>query len=102
MLMQNAIRAAYVFKAAGPSSAGISHATVFYIPCGNAGFLQRMAKVAGISQIVLGPPIATVNEEHSRMRTFSGGNSHIDELVLGLTVVDPRVWIPPLLVQGVF
>src|SRR5438309_2083571 len=58
---QCTVSTADVLKCSGPSAAGIAHATVFDVPRRDAGFLERMAKMSGVSEIVLGAPVAAVN-----------------------------------------
>src|SRR4051812_22366046 len=81
VLTQCTVGAANVLKGSGPSAAGIAHATVLDVPGGDAGLLERVAKMSGISQVVLGAPVAAVNEENDRMRAFSGGNADVNKLI---------------------
>src|SRR6267142_583872 len=64
---QCTVGAADVLKGSGPSAAGIAHATVFDVPGDDASFLERVAKMPGVSQVVLGAPVAAVNEEDDGM-----------------------------------
>jgi hypothetical protein len=64
------VSAADVFKCSRPSAAGIAYATVFDIPGGNTGLLQRVAKMSGVSEIVLRAPVAAVNKENDWMRSW--------------------------------
>src|SRR5207245_1473636 len=78
---QCTISAADILKCSGPSAAGIAHATVLDVPGGDAGLLERVAKMSGVSQVVLGAPVAAVNEEDDRMWAFSGGNADVNKLI---------------------
>jgi hypothetical protein len=79
--VQCAVSAADILKCARPSAAWIADATVFDVPCGNAGFFQRVTKMSGISEIVLGAPIAAVNEKDTGMRAYARGKANVNELI---------------------
>src|ERR1700704_2119651 len=91
MCAQSSIGAADVFKGSRPSAAGIAHATVFHVPCGDTGFFQCLTKMAGISEIVFGAPVAAVDEKDYRMRTLSRGHSNVGELVWVLAVRETQI-----------
>ena len=78
---QCTVSAADVFKRSGPSAAGIADATVFDVPSGDAGLLERVTKMSGVSEIVFGAPVAAVNKEDDWMRAFSGWNANVDKLI---------------------
>ena len=99
---QSTVGAADVFKCSGPSAAGIAHAPVFDVPRGDAGLLKRMAKMPGVSQVVLGAPVAAVNKEDDRMRAFSSWNANVDKLIWVLPVSEAQIGIRRLLFQDSF
>src|SRR5689334_20331786 len=86
MFAQCAVGAADILKRSGPSAAGISHATVFHVPGCDAGILQRVAKMTGVSKVVFGAPEAAVDEENDGMRASSLGKARVDELIGVLAV----------------
>ena len=102
MFTQGVVGAADVFKRSGPSAAGIPHTTVFHIPGGDAGFRERMAKMSGISEIVLGAPVAAMDEENDGMRAFSGGKARVDELVWVLAVRKAQIGLGWFLAEDGF
>jgi hypothetical protein len=83
---QRSVGAADVLKSSGPSAAGISHATVFHVPGGDASIFQRVAKMTGVSEVVFGTPEAAVDEENDGMRALPGGKTRVDELIWVLAV----------------
>ena len=99
---QRTVGAANVLKCSGPSAAGIAHATVLDVPGGDAGLLERVAKMSGVNQVVLGAPIAAVNKEDDRMRAISGGNTDVDELICVLAVREAEIGLGRFLFQDGF
>src|SRR6476646_8962090 len=99
---QRTISAANILKSSGPSAAGIAHATVFDVPGGDAGLLERVAKMPGISEVVFGAPVTAVNKEDNWMRAFSGGNASVDKLIWVLTVRETLIRLRWLLLQDGF
>src|SRR5215472_16184125 len=91
--IEQAIRAAKVFKSTRPSTASIAHTTVLYVPACDAGLLQCIAEMAGISEIIFRAPIAAMNEENNWMGPFSRGQAHVDKLVFILSVLKPQIGI---------
>src|SRR5438309_8091668 len=59
---QCTVSAANVRKCSGPSAARIADATVFDVPGGNTGLFQGVAKMSGVSEVVLGAPVSAVDE----------------------------------------
>src|SRR5215469_9392133 len=80
------IGAADVGEGAGPSATRIAHATVFDVPAGDAAHFQRVAEMAGVSEIVFRAPVSAVNEKNHGMRTVAGGKMNVGELV-GISAV---------------
>jgi len=99
---QSVVRAADIFKRAGPSAARIADAPVLNIPCGHSVFFERIAEVACIGKIVPGPPKAAVNEEHNGMRAFPRGHTDIDELIWVLAVRQSQIGVRRFLIQCIF
>src|SRR5580765_1174677 len=99
---QRTISAADVLKRSGPSAAGIAHAPVLDVPGGDAGLLERVAKMPGISEVVFRSPVTAVNKEDNRMRAFSGGNASVDKLFWVLTVRETLIRLRWFLFQGGF
>jgi hypothetical protein len=102
VLAQCAVGAADVLKCSGPSAAGIAHATIFDVPCGDAGLLERMARVSGVSEIVFRAPVTAVNKEHDWMRAFASGNANVDELIWVLAVRETQIRLGRFLFQDGF
>src|SRR5579859_54560 len=102
MFAQCTVGAADVFKRSGPSAAGIAHATVFHVPGCDAGIFQRVAKMTGVSEVILGAPEAAVNEKDDGMRAFSGGEARVDELIWVLAVRKAQIGLGRFLAQDGF
>src|SRR5882724_12862010 len=102
MCEQRAIGAADVLKSAGPAATGIPYTTIFDVPGRNADLLQRVAKVPGITEIVLRAPVAAVDEKDDGMRTFSRGKANVDELIRVLSVRKAQIGIGRSLFQDGF
>jgi hypothetical protein len=102
VLAQCVVGAADVFKRSGPSAAKVSHATIFHVPGCDAGIFQRVAKMAGVSKVVLGAPEAAVDEEDDGMRAFSGGESRVDELIWVLSVRKAQIGLGRFLAEDGF
>lgn len=83
---QRTVGAADILKRSGPSAAGIAHAPVFDVPGGDAGLLERVAEMPGISEVVFRSPVTAVNKEDNWMRAFACGNANVDELIWVLAV----------------
>ena len=99
---QCTVGATDIFKGSGPSAAGIADATVLNVPGCDAGLLERVAKVPGVSEIVFGAPVAAVDEEDDWMRAFSGGNANVNELIWVLAVRNAQIRPRRLLFQDGF
>src|ERR1051326_1068182 len=99
---QSTVGAADVFKCSGPSTAGITHATVFDVPGCDACFFERMAKMSGVSQIILRAPVAAVNEEDNRMRAFACGKANVNKLIWVLAVRKAQIRFRWFLFQNGF
>ena len=102
MFAQGVVGVADVFKRSGPSAAGIPHTAVFHIPGGDAGFRERVAKMAGISEIVLGAPVAAMDEEDNGMWAISRGKARLDELIWVLAVRKTKIRGGRFLIQNGF
>src|SRR5262249_45889902 len=61
-----------------------------------------MAEMSRVSEIVLGAPIAAVNEKHGWMRTFSRWQAHVHELVGIGAIRQPLIGFRRLLAEDVF
>src|SRR5689334_103866 len=90
---QGMVSAANVLKRPWPAAAGISHATVFHIPCGNTEFLQGIAEMPGVSEVVFGAPVAPMNEENHWVRSFSCGNPYVRKLIRVLPVGKAQIGV---------
>src|SRR4051812_17412768 len=99
---QSTVGAADVLKCSGPSAAGIAHATIFDVPGCNANFFEGVAKMSGVSQVILGAPVAAVNEEDYRMRAFSSGNANVNKLIWVLSVREAQIGVRWFLLQNSF
>src|SRR5262249_50889943 len=99
---QGTVGAADIFKASRPSSARVSHTAILDIPGGQACTLQRVTEMAGVSQVILGAPVAAMDKEDQRMRPFAGRQPNIHELIRIRAVGEPKVRPRRLLGQDVF
>src|SRR6478672_2804060 len=99
---QRTVGAANVLKCSGPSAAGISEATVFDVPGGDAGLLQCVAKVSGVNEVVFGAPVAAMNKEDEGMRAFASRNANVDELIWVLAVRKAQIGVRRFLFYTVF
>src|SRR5712672_2962849 len=78
---QEAIRGLNVAKRTGPATAGIPDATVFDVQRRDASSSEGGAEVAGVDEIVLSAPEATVEDENQGIRSRSHGNAQIRKVV---------------------
>ena|SRR5215831_12035499 len=102
VLEQSTVGLADVLKCSGPCAAGIAHATVFNVPGCDAGFLEPVAKMSCISEVIFGAPVAAVNEEDNRMRTFACGKANVDKLIWILSVRKAQISLRRFLFQDGF
>ncbi len=84
--MQEMKGAAHIFECARPSPSFVAQAAVFNVPCGNARFFQRLAKMSGVGEVVFRPPVAAVNEKDNRVRPFVRRYTHVHKLI-GITTI---------------
>src|SRR5215831_10554808 len=99
---QSTVGAADIFKASRPSPARISHTAILDIPGGQARTLQRMTEMAGVGQVILSAPVAAMNKEDQWMRSFTGRQPNVCELIWICAVGEPKVRLRRLLSQDVF
>src|SRR6185437_10375249 len=102
MPVEQTIRTADIFKSSRPSTAGISHSAVLHVPGRNAHLLQSSAKVSRISQAIARSPITAVNEKHDWMRSSAFRQTHINKLVVILSIRNAHVRIRRFLAQNGF
>src|SRR5882724_5791641 len=102
MREQGVVGATDVPKCSGPAATGIPYATIFDVPGGDADCFQRGAKMPSISEIILGAPIAAVDEKDNGMRAFSRGKANVDELIRVLSVRKTQIGIGRFLFQDGF
>jgi hypothetical protein len=102
MCDQSMVGAADIFKRSRPSTARISHATVFHVPGCDAGVFQRIANMAGVGEAVFGAPVTAVDEEDDGMGTFSIGKAYFDKLVGVLAVGKTQIRIRRFLLEEGF
>ena len=102
VLTQRTVGAADILKGSGPSPAGVAHATVFNVPGCDAGLLERVAKMTGISEIVFGAPVSAMNEENNRMRAFARRKANVNELIWVLAIREAQIRLRRFLFQNGF
>jgi hypothetical protein len=100
--VQSTVSAADVLKGARPAATRISYTAILHVPGCDAGFFQRMAKMAGIGEIVFRAPVAAVNKEDHGMRSISRRYSHVNKLIGVLAVRKAQIGVGRLLAENGF
>src|SRR6267142_3340600 len=88
---QEAIRGLNVAKRTGPATASIPDAAVFDVQGRDASSSEGRAEVAGVDEIVLRPPEASVDDESGGVSTPTAGNAQICKLVRIFAINDASV-----------
>src|SRR5882762_7360741 len=89
--LQEAIRGLNVAKRTGPATAGIPDAAVFDVQGRDASSGEAGAKMAGVDELVLSAPEATLEDQNQGTRARSPGNAQIRKLVRIFAVGDAGI-----------
>src|SRR5215469_3825128 len=90
-LAQELVSGGHVFKAARPSSSGITNTPVFEIPGDKARFRERGAEKARMPKVVSRAPEAAVDKHRSGERPRTLRQPQVAELIFVVAVTETRI-----------
>jgi len=80
-LQEEVVGAANVSEGVGPGSSFVANAAILKVGGGDAFAGERGAELAGVVEVVLGAPEASVNIDDCRMRSLSLRKTKVSELI---------------------
>ena len=97
LLLHEAVGRPDILKRSGPSATCVADSPVFGVEGREACRSQRFAQVSGVDEVILRPPVATVDIQHNGVRALGAWKTHFEKLIpvrsIGYPLIRWWLWL---------